>query len=345
MQVAEVKRHPDSETTSLELIEVKGWQLVVRKGSLLPGDLCVYFPIDCILPQTLSDIIGVTRYLSKGRVQAAKLRGEPSYGLLWPIKDAQAHMDEWLSLRQNTAPVPNFTEEEDVASFYDIQKWEPPLELNCIDAETSHSLFYKYTDIENYRNFPDILIPGEEVVITEKIHGKNSRHAYIEGTFMAGSHGMRLRENLTNEHWYVFSENMKELLKKIGETDPAILFGELYGDGVQKGFSYGYKKGLRSHRSFDISVRNKYLDYEDYERLCKEFGIEMVPILYRGPFSMDEVMKYATAKSTVPGAGNMMEGVVIRPVKERHHQKIGRVVLKYVFDQYLNRNGEKTEFH
>ena len=39
--------------------------------------------------------------------------------------------------------------------------------------------FHGYTEIENIRNFPDVLQPGEEVVITEKLHGKNCRLGLI----------------------------------------------------------------------------------------------------------------------------------------------------------------------
>ena len=35
--------------------------------------------------------------------------------------------------------------------------------------------FHGYTEVENVRNFPDVLKPGEEVMITEKLHGKNCR--------------------------------------------------------------------------------------------------------------------------------------------------------------------------
>ena len=34
-------------------------------------------------------------------------------------------------------------------------------------------------EIENYRNFPELIAEGEEVVFTEKIHGKNCRLGLI----------------------------------------------------------------------------------------------------------------------------------------------------------------------
>src|SRR5437016_3565087 len=70
-----------SNADSLELAQVLGWQLVVRKGEYQVGDQVVYFPIDTMLPLELSERFGVTKYLSKGRIKCAKLRGEPSFGL------------------------------------------------------------------------------------------------------------------------------------------------------------------------------------------------------------------------------------------------------------------------
>src|SRR5262249_27448383 len=50
----------------------------------------------------------------------------------------------------------------DVAARLGITKWEPPLESTDGEAERPHPAFHGYTDIENYRNFPDLFEPGEE---------------------------------------------------------------------------------------------------------------------------------------------------------------------------------------
>lgn len=84
------KLTPHNNADSLELAQVLGWQLVVRKGEYNVGDAIVYFPIDTVLPQELSDRFGVTNYLSKGRIRCAKLRGEPSFGLA-----VKPENDEW----------------------------------------------------------------------------------------------------------------------------------------------------------------------------------------------------------------------------------------------------------
>jgi RNA ligase (TIGR02306 family) len=166
------KLTPHNNADSLELAQILGWQLVVRKGEYKIGDKIVYFPIDTVLPQELSDRFGVTNYLSKGRIRCAKLRGEPSFGLA-----VKPENDEW-QVGQN------------VAEYYaalGVKKYKPPVRVTAGDAELEHPLFMTYTEIENMRNFPNVFKDGEMVVLTEKIHGSNSRVGIIEGEFMAGS--------------------------------------------------------------------------------------------------------------------------------------------------------------
>lgn len=352
IKIKEILKHPDPESTELEIAIVNGWQCVIKKNSLKANDLCIYFPLDAVLPLEVSEMIGVTKYLSKGRIKATTLRQSPSYGLLWPINLAISTVTQIIEIanskpnstwQENVKVIPKFEEDEDVAAFFNITKWEPPLELNNNDAETPHPLFFHYTDIQNFRNFTNIIQEGEEVVITEKIHGRNSRCGLIENIFMAGSHEMRLRENKDNQHWYVFSDEIKSLLEDVSK-DLCIAYGELFGSGVQD-FVYGYKKGQRAIRLFDIRTKDYYMNFDDFEAICKKHNVETVPILYRGPFSLEKVLEFATSKSKIPNAEDtMMEGVVIKPVKERHSPIIGRVILKYVFDQYYNRKGVKTEF-
>ena len=150
------KLTPHTNADSLELAQVLGWQLVVRKGEYEVGSKIVYFPIDTVLPQELSDRFGVTNYLSKGRIRCAKLRNEPSFGLA-----VKPENDEWQV-------------GQDVTEYYaalGVKKYEPPVRVTAGDAEPEHPLFVKYTEIENMRNFPDIFQEGEMVILTEKIHG------------------------------------------------------------------------------------------------------------------------------------------------------------------------------
>lgn len=61
-----------------------------------------------------------------------------------------------------------------------------------------------------------------------------------------------------------------------------------------------------------------------------------VPILYEGPYDVEKIRALVDGKSTL-GSG-IREGIVIKPVKERHVRGLGRAVLKLVSNQYLERN-------
>ena len=143
------------------------------EGPYAAGDLVTYVPVDAVLPPELSGRLGVTKYLSKGRVRCARLRGEPSFGLIMDREDA------------------SWAEGTDVAAVYGITKYVPPLRPSAGDAESAHPLFVGYTEVENLRNFPSAFAEGEPVVATEKVHGTNCRVGLVDGELMAGSMGVR----------------------------------------------------------------------------------------------------------------------------------------------------------
>jgi hypothetical protein len=62
--------------------------------------------------------------------------------------------------------------------------------------------------------------------------------------------------------------------------------------------------------------------------------VPTVPVLYRGPFSLQKMKELADGNSTLTGADHIREGVVVKPVKERTHPKVGRLALKYIGIQY-----------
>ncbi len=201
-KIDRVEQHPKADRMAIAVI--KGWRTCIQRDEKTgatqfnEGDRCVYIPPDTVLPLQLADRLNVTRYCSpvkdaagnvlgvRGRV--ARLRGEPSYGFPMAVEDPA-----W--------PV-GFS----VVGHYGLGKWEPPLDSTDGDAERDHPAFHKYFALENINNFPDVLKDGEEVVFTEKIHGKNCRVGLIRDTredgspvwrFMAGSHDVRRKEMQT----------------------------------------------------------------------------------------------------------------------------------------------------
>lgn len=228
----------------------------------------------------------------------------------------------------------------DVREHYGIGKYRPPVKFSAGDSEPNHPLFQRYTDIENLRNFPEILAPGEEVVVSEKIHGTNGRIGWVEGELLAGSHGLQRKrpepeEMATNTYWFPATlepvRNLLDELKQLGHG-VAILYGEIYGSRVQS-LHYGKRDGL-GYAAFDILVGEHFLSYDDFVALCQRHGVDTAPILERGPFSLERVATLSGGKTTLSDQ-HIREGVVVKPVVERFDPKIGRVILKYLSDEYL----------
>lgn len=319
--IEELTPHVNSD--NLELAKILGWQIVVRKQEYKVGDKIVYAPPDSVLPSELAERLNVVNYLSKGRVRAIRLRGEPSFGLTIPPDE------DW--------PVG-----ENVAEYYGILKYEPPVRMTGNDGEPEHPLFIRYTDIENLRTFPDVLVPGEPLVISEKIDGTNCRVGLIDGQVICGSMRVQRRKPTDEDrklslYWYAYTHvsGVKELLHALGNIyRQVILFGEVYGPGVNS-FTYGVAQGKVEFRLFDIFCDGRYLDWESASDMCKQYGVTTAPILATLPYDLNAIKQLSAGNTTIGGASHIREGVVVRPVHERTHPKTGRVILKYVSDEYL----------
>lgn len=313
--------HPNAD--ALELAQIKGWQCVIPKGRYQAGDLVTYIPTDAVVPAEHSDRWGFTKYLSNGRVRCARLRGEPSFGVI---------VD-----REN----PDWTAGHDVAAFYGITKYLPPVKFGAGDAAPDHALFEAYTEVENLRHFPEVFTPGEEFVVTEKIHGTNCRVGRIEGEWMAGSMAVRRQrpDDLTQSvYWTPLAiPAVESLLSELGaDHRQAILYGEVYGSKVQN-LHYG-QVGSLGFRAFDLRVDGRFLDWPEFEALCARHGVPTVPVLWRGPYALETVRALSDGPTTLDG-DHIREGVVVKPIRERTDPKTGRVCLKYIGDPYLFAKG------
>lgn len=340
---------PHENADLLEIAIYKGWQSIIKKGQFRPGDTCVYFPPDVVLPKALSDELGVTNYLKGlglrypgqerfgGRVGVARLRGVPSYGFL------VSPNPEWWSYSHN------------LAEHLGVEKYEPPEEILEGDAERTNPFFHKYTDMENLRHFPVAFRIGEMVVATEKIHGRNCRigYCYEEGemTVMAGSHLRRRKQFTQNGTLSVYWQPL-ELYPQLQPLLHAlwlkymhnvIIFGELYGGNLQD-LSYGHRDV--QFRVFDISVNTLYLSYELMQEWLSKFNVPAVPVLYTGRYSFPCMEAYATGASTVSLTPQIREGIVVRSLEDQTDQMglYGRKCFKLLNFDYLHRQGG-TELH
>ena len=215
-------------------------------------------------------------------------------------------------------------------------------------------------DIENVKRWPDVLEPGEPVVMTEKVHGTMLGCGVMPDSLADPDHGRAvvfskglgvkglafdLREGARNVYTRSVREHgVLEAIETTFDEDlrevPVFVLGEVFGAGIQD-LAYGADRGFRV---FDIYVgrRNEgqFLDDEELEDACASMGLDRVPVVYRGPFSYKALAQHTSGTETVSGEGaHLREGVVVRPVKEREDPGLGRVQLKSVSDDYLTRKG------
>ena len=325
-EVADVLPHPNADR--LEIAIVKGWQTVIGKGQFSKGDKVVYFPPDTLLHIDWTDSFAVTKYCSElpnepdfdgmRRIRKTRLRGEPSFGLIVPAEDS-------MELGQ------------DVASHYTALKYEPPVKLRGGDQEKDHPLFVNYCEVENLRNYPNIFSPGEHVYVTEKIHGTNCKIGMINGQEMAGSRRTNRRrpEDLkTSFYWFPWAlQPVATMMKALSvHAKVVILYGEVFGK-VQS-LHYGKSKDI-DFLAFDLYLDGKFVSVERFWDLTSVFGVPTVPSFGYVPYSLERIKELASGKSFVEGADHVKEGVVIKPLEDRHEPKLGRVVMKYLSDEYL----------
>jgi RNA ligase (TIGR02306 family) len=156
-----------------------------------------------------------------------------------------------------------------------------------------------------------------------------------------GAGGKVIREDDKNLYWRV--ARRYQLFERLEGLGDVMLFGETSGNGVQD-LHYGVPRDEPAYFAFDIAIEGRYLDCDELARICAERGIPTLPLLYRGPFGSN-CLALAAGREGISGkALHLREGIVIRPVKERFHPELGRVILKCINTEYLVRGGDATEF-
>lgn len=222
-----------------------------------------------------------------------------------------------------------------------------------------------YFDLHALNRLPlDVFTEGEEVSVSEKLHGSWSGFIWTGNKFFMKSRtvfrGTGQRPDTTqwgfsfDDVWKLVAVKYR-LEEKLKNHPMMCVMGEIIGPKIQKGFDYGYvnagtsdaivptanQYGFAAFDVLNVATR-KYLDTDEFLSFCKQLDIPTVPVVYRGPWN-EKLKELCEGKSTYPGAKHIREGIVIRPLVERHDDRIGRVCPKLVGKGYLLRNAEITE--
>jgi RNA ligase (TIGR02306 family) len=365
VRILDVQNHPNADR--LDIATIHGYVCVVLRDTYKKGDLIAYVPESSVVPHWLLKNLGLEGKLAGSkhdRVKAMRLRGVFSQGLVY---GAPGQQERWSA--NNEKEVATFEEGADITQWLGVEKYEAPVPT-ALQGEVFNAgqhLTVNF-DIEDIKRHPDVLVDGEEVVMTEKIHGtftgvgvvplKDSNDEFIEGRVVVfskglGASGLVMKDNAANQN-NAYMRMAKEtglakaLLSTFGEDqEPVFILGETFGR-VQD-LEYGVK-GL-AFRAFAMVKgyrgNQRYVDNDVFELTLKAMGVERVPVLYRGPFNKAALEKNTNGKESVSGkAIHIREGVVVVPTVERRDMTLGRVCLKSVSEAYKTRSDTSaTEFN
>jgi len=339
---------------NIELVVAGGWNAITKKGEFKEGDETIIATTDAVIPEKLSEEMGVANYLRKGtRVRTVKLRGVYSECLIIPMKylHGKTTMGDW-----------NLKAGSDCMGFLGITKYEPPVKqiqlssgrkIKWRDNQNFH-IYYKFP---NLKNVEGMFTSEDFVQITRKIHGTNARYGivkkgklsfwdkikkffrladkWVDYEYIYGSHncekGSDSQGFYSTDVWRTIAEkyDIKEKLwnyiksgnAEIGEG--IILYGEIYGAGIQKNYEYGLKD--IEFVGFDIKVNGEYSPANrTYHVMVDLLNLPHVTILHTGPWSQ-EIQDKFTFNNFIEGTKVPHEGIVIKHLSG-DRKKVAKVI-------------------
>jgi RNA ligase (TIGR02306 family) len=357
VSIEKIEKHPYADNLSIATV-LGDYPVVIKTNQFVEGQLVGYLPIDTVVPDTeefyflcpksyeqyeensevKSRVVGMKYPLGsvpeRYRVlKAKKIRNVYSQGM---VIDFTTHMQYEAMLHVG----PGYS----ITDILHLKKWEEPEEENIsfkklgTNAEKAPAGWaIPHYDIDSVRKFLDALAPGEEIVLTEKVHGSNAAFCHDGTRLWVKSRNHYKRLDPEDMWWDVALRY--DLENKLRAYPNMVFFGEVYGQ--IKGFRYdtAVQEGqlLTKVRFFDIfDVKaGRYLDYDPFVVMVKDAGLDLMPELYRGPWlGKDAMYPYAEGLTTL-GGKHIREGWVARTVKERYEPRLdSRMHVKLIGEGY-----------
>lgn len=373
-ECVEIKLEPCPNSDFLSIVKVHGYTVVVNTKQWEGISRGVYIPPDSIVNTNLPEfsfLIKEAKIDGSYRVKAKKLRGQPSFGMLIPAPDG-------AELGQN------------FAEYYGVRHWEPQINYRGLgslfsngECTSAPNLYCPKYDVDAGRRYSEqMFVDGEDLIITEKLHGQNWRGVFTDGNLHIGSRTLWKKEFPSYSHitlesleekiedkekalqvynkiqyqdkkisvWWAGLHNTKGLKEFLENHPDYIVYGEIIN--TQGGFSYGLKQGDVQVRIFDILHNGRWLDtFEAFKLTGEDFP--WVPFIndqnkrnkvpFLHKFNADSLAKLAEGKTLMEGGTHIREGCIARPTLERSHPRLGRCVLKWVGVAYLEKDQSQIE--
>ena len=323
---------------AIELILIKGWQCVAKKGEFAPGDKCVYFEVDSFLPiDERYEFLRRSSYrknefMDEGfRIKTMTMRGEISQGLALP-------MDSFPEISEMGADIGT-----DVTDLLNVRKWELPEMAGSSGIEIGDKPFgiptTDETRLQSMTEFIDAFA-GLPYYITTKMDGTSCTVYHKGGVVGVCGRNKEYKEDASScPMWaWVLKSGLKDRLLALGE-DIAIQ-GEFCGQGIQKNrlklmtpnlfvFDIAYLEGHGARPKMGLSGLRDY---------CGRLGLEMVPVEEAGDsfeYTLDELIEKARGKYP---SGMDKEGIVVRTQEFQHNTALRhKMSFKVINNDFLKK--------
>ena len=333
---------------NIELAFVNGWSAIVKKGEYKEGDLVIVATTDAVIPEVVSDQLGVTNYLRKGqRVRTIKLRGVYSECLLIPLS--------YVGERYHQ-------EGTDVMGTLNIYKYEPPVKTITLESNGrkvryhQNPNFHIYYKFPNQKNVPDMFNEYDVVAITRKLHGTNARYGIVRKKklslfdrvkllfgrkwaafeYVYGSHNVEKGSDsqgfYSEDVWekvakkYDIRSRLWDHVKRAYTPNQLkegfIIYGEIYGAGIQK--NYDYNLDTIKFAGFDVEVNGRYETYASEKAHFNLMDLPQVELLYMGRWSKERQDQYVF-NNFIRGTKVPHEGIVVKEISG-DRSKVSKVI-------------------
>jgi RNA ligase (TIGR02306 family) len=300
----------------IAIAQILGWQCVVGKDQFKPGDFCVYFEIDSMIPDALGDF---------GRLRTRRFRKALSQGLALETKILPEGTTELI-------------EGLDVTEILGVTQYEPLVKLPGIGNRSDPSTLKPFpamvskTDELRVQSYPELLqaIQGKAYTITLKYDGSSATYVDVGSGFLACSRNFQ-RKRADDCIWWKIAAKYK--LEELLTGSNYAIQGEIVGPGIQSN-----RMGLSDHefRVFTVFDHNegRRMTQPELEGFCYHRGLLPVETLYAGvdfQYTLSEVLDLA--KGNYAGTGHPREGIVVRNLS-------GLISFKAINNDYLEKVDE-----
>jgi hypothetical protein len=171
-----------------------------------------------------------------------------------------------------------------------------------------------------------------------------------EWEFVFGSHHVNIAEKGYGGGFYpknVYEEVVEQYGLRHKIPMGFVIYGEIYGDGVQKGYHYGLASGEVRLAIFDLLLMNNagdqsYVDWAGVEYFAEGARLPLVPVLYKGKYRAELMREWVEGPSVLCPDQSVREGCVIKPWAETACW-MGRKMLRAINPEYLLKT--ESEWH